>query len=446
MLAHRKPVDGTIDSSKLSGFPRLPKGLAAVYKLAIRIPLRSQPNSPMEQPQITSLAKPAPKSADSRSVVSRAAARVIQVLAPRFWHGMTFGAWAKFLARHKLAVSPSAYHIAVGVTPLSMGNSVAAAVQRLVYGRRIARTNVHPPIFIVGHWRTGTTLLHELMVRDERFTYPTTYECLVPRHALLTGWFVTRVFKFLVPSRRPMDNMATGWDHPQEDEFALCNLVVGSPYERLAFPNDTIGDPFLDMDGVSPEELERWKAGLMWLLKSITVRAGKPIVLKSPPHTARVGLLAEMFPRAKFVHIVRDPFTVFSSTMRLWPSLIDQHALQRPRYDYLREYVYRSFERMYRAFEAQKDRIPPENFCELRYEDLVRDPVGQMQSIYERLNLGGFDAARPNIEAYMESQKDYKTNRHQIPLETRAEIARRWGPFMRQYGYDCEPVEAAPAR
>ncbi len=239
--------------------------------------------------------------------------------------------------------------------------------------------------------------------------------------------------------------MATGWDHPQEDEFALCILGVGSPYERLAFPNDSLGDPFLDMKGVSPEELDRWKAGLTWLLKSITARAAKPIVLKSPPHTARVGLLSEMFPGAKFVHIVRDPFIVFSSTMKLWPSLIDLQALQNPQYDYLREYVYASFERMYRAFESQKTRIPPENFCELRYEDLVRDPVEQMQSIYERLQLGGFERARPKIEAYMESQKDYKTNRHQIPPETRAEISRRWGPFMRQYGYDCELAVAAPA-
>ena len=82
----------------------------------------------------------------------------------------------------------------------------------------------------------------------------------------------------------------------------------------------------------------------------------------------------------------------------------------------------------------------PENFCELRYEDLVRDPVAQMETIYDHLQLGDFELARPKIEAYMQSQKDYKTNRHQISPEIQAEISRRWSPFMRQYGYDCEPV------
>ena len=64
------------------------------------------------------------------------------------------------------------------------------------------------------------------------------------------------------------------------------------------------------MNGVSPEELARWKAGSMRFLQTITVRADKPIVLKSPPHTARVwACWPRCFPAAKFVHIVRDPFT-----------------------------------------------------------------------------------------------------------------------------------------
>ncbi|HEX3998310.1 MAG TPA: sulfotransferase [Pirellulales bacterium] len=380
----------------------------------------------------------------SPSRASKAMARMLQTLAPRFWHGMTFGTWMKFLLRHRFAVSPTALHIVAGVTPISLGNSLAAVAQQAIYGRRIASTTIQPPIFIVGHWRTGTTLLHELMVQDDRFTYPTTYECIAPRQSLTTAWFVTRFFNFLLPSRRPMDNMATGWNHPQEDEFALCNLGVGSPYERMAFPNDMSSDRFLDLAGVSPEEVALWKAALERFLQTITVRSNKPIVLKSPPHTARVGLLSEMFPSARFVHIVRDPYAVFSSTMKLWPSLTDLQALQSPRYDDLREYVYGSFERMYRAFSEQKNRIRPENFCELRYEDLVRDPVAQMQSIYEHLGLGDFDRARPKIEAHMQSQKDYKPNRHQIPAERRAEISRRWGPFMRQYGYDCEPPAAPP--
>ena len=37
------------------------------------------------------------------------------------------------------------------------------------------------------------------------------------------------------------------------------------------------------------------------------VRSPKRIVLKSPAHTARVRVLLELFPKARFVHIIRDP-------------------------------------------------------------------------------------------------------------------------------------------
>lgn len=211
------------------------------------------------------------KPGDAKSSSAVVLAKLRQFLAARFWHGMTFGTWAKFLLHHRLAVSPTALHVVAGVTPISLGNSIAALTQRAVYGRRIAAAKVHPPIFIIGHWRTGTTLLHELMVLDKRFAFPTSYECMAPKQSLVTARIVTRYFNFLFPDRRPMDNMATGFEHPQEDEFALCNLGVGSPYERMAFPNDAIGDPFLDMQGVSPEELARWKAELKRFLQTITV-------------------------------------------------------------------------------------------------------------------------------------------------------------------------------
>jgi hypothetical protein len=53
-------------------------------------------------------------------------------------------------------------------------------------------------------------------------------------------------------------------------------------------------------------------------------------MLKSPTHTARLHILREMFPQAKFIHIVRDPCEVFSSTVRLWRALFETQACQKP--------------------------------------------------------------------------------------------------------------------
>jgi len=143
-------------------------------------------------------------------------------------------------------------------------------------------------LFIIGHWRTGTTLVHELMALDKRHTYPTTYECIDPNHFLLTEKLASRFLRFLLPAQRPMDNMVMGWDRPQEDEFALCNLGQPSPYLTIAFPNCPPQYPeYFDLEDLSPEALSRWKECFIRFLKQVTLRNPKRIVLKSPTHTYR---------------------------------------------------------------------------------------------------------------------------------------------------------------
>jgi hypothetical protein len=357
--------------------------------------------------------------------------------APKIWHGMTLGVWLKLLVRNRFAVSPRFWLAAAGITVVSLVNSCCACLQSLLLGRRIAGTEIRePPIFILGHWRSGTTLLQQLFAQDERLAFPTAYECFAPWSSLVTGWFVARWLRFLHPKRRPMDNMAAGPEQPHEDEFALLNMGLPSPYAQLAFPNRPVAEELLDFDGFSTVEIRRWQNGLLRFLRQLTWRArGKPLVLKSPPHTARIRLLLELFPDARFVHIVRDPRRVFPSTVWLWQSLAEVHGLQRPRGEGLEKRVFRDLSRMYRALWKQKELIPPENFCEIRYEDLVRNPVAEMRRIYGRLRLGQFDQVRPKIEQYFEREKTYQTNCFQLEPEAEAEISRRWRDFIQTYQY-----------
>jgi hypothetical protein len=357
-------------------------------------------------------------------------------LVPRFWHGMRFSTWMGLLARNRFSVSPSRWLTAIAVTLASLCDSFLAFLQWLFFSRRIARTQLKgTPLFIIGHWRSGTTYLHELFMLDERFTYPTTYECFAPSHSIVSGWFFTRYMKWLLPKQRPMDDVAAGWDRPQEDEFALCNLGLGSPYTQMAFPNRPQDQEYLELEQIPPTSLTRWKEGFVTFLKVVTCRDPKRIVLKSPPHTARVKVLLEIFPDARFVHIVRDPYVVFPSTMRLWKALYDVQGLQTPKFEGLDEFVFTSFERMYRAFDAQRELIPAGRLYEVRYEDLVRDPVGQVQKMYQQLDLGDFEAVRPALENQAAKAKEYKTNRYELPPDVHAQVTRRWGRYIERYGY-----------
>jgi omega-hydroxy-beta-dihydromenaquinone-9 sulfotransferase len=345
--------------------------------------------------------------------------------------------WFSLLARNRFAVHPLRWPMATILCALSMLNSVLWRIQLLFFGRKIRETQLEgEPIFVIGHWRSGTTLLHELLALDERHTYPDTFSAYCPNHFLLTSWLLRPMLKFLLPSRRPMDNMKAGWDRPQEDEFALCNMGVRSPYLTTAFPNRPPQDQdYLDFKGVPEEAVERWKQALLWFLKCLTVRRPKRIVLKSPAHTCRVRALLELFPKAKFVHIVRDPLAVFPSTINLWKHLYREQGLQLPRFDGLEEHVMQTFERMYTAFEADRPLLGANQFAEVRYEDLIENPLEQMRKIYDELELGQFDKLVPALESYFSHQSEYKTNRFTIPPQTRAEIARRWGFYCEQYGY-----------
>jgi hypothetical protein len=356
---------------------------------------------------------------------------------PRFWDGMCVVGWFSLLWRNRFAVAPIRIAMAVIVGGLSFFNSFLWLIQIVLFGRKIERTRIeHDPIFVIGHWRSGTTLLHELLVRDPRHTYPDTYDCFAPNHFLASGWWMKPCLRVLLPSQRPIDNMPAGWDHPQEDEFALCNMGLPSPYLTIVFPNRPPQcQEYLDLGDVSGPALNRWKSGLLWFLKCLTLREPKRIVLKSPPHTARIRVLLDMFPRAKFVHIVRDPYVLFPSTMNLWKRLYRDQGLQVPTGEGLDEHVFQTLTRMYDAFDRDRGLLGPGQFCEVRYEELVADPTGQMRRVYEELKLGNFESARPGIEAYFAGQKDYQTNRYQITPEMRAEIARRWGKYVERYGY-----------
>ncbi len=363
---------------------------------------------------------------------------------PRFWDGMCASGWFSLLVRNRFHICPRRVAMAILIAALSLTNALLWLVQTVLMGRKINRTKIdQDPIFVIGHWRSGTTLLHELLVRDPRHTYPDTYACFAPNHFLVSAWFMKPCLRLLLPSRRPIDNMPAGWDHPQEDEFALCNMGVRSPYLTIAFPNRPPQDQeYLDFRGVSESGVNRWKSGFLWFLKCLTAHNPKPIVLKSPPHTCRIRVLLEMFPKAKFVHIVRDPYVVFPSTVNLWKRLYRDEGLQVPTGAGLEEHVFTTLNRMYDAFERDCDLLGPGQFCEIRYENLVADPVGQMRNVYAELDLGDFELARPAIEDYAASQKDYKTNRYQITPELREQITQRWGKFLKRYGYSQDPVSA----
>jgi omega-hydroxy-beta-dihydromenaquinone-9 sulfotransferase len=352
------------------------------------------------------------------------------------WIGCSFSAWARLLIRNRFAVHWSRWHFAVLYTLLSVVNSCLGFWQKVIFDRRVAETEItDPPIFIVGHWRTGTTLLHELLVLDERHSGPSGYECLAPQHFLLTGWFAPLV-GFLVSNHRAMDNMDLSLHHPQEDEFVWCMQGQPSPYLTIAFPNrPPAHERYMDLEDLTPRELDAWKRILFRFVKQLYFRHRKTVILKNPTHSFRIKVLLDVFPDAKFIHIVRDPYVVYPSTIHLHKSLYRIHALQRPTFEGLDDKVLSTYVDLYRKLDEGRDLVDPSRFYELRYEELISDPEGQLRSLYEHLGLGGFEQFLPRLRQYFADRADYATNSYQLPAEQRAIVSDRWAEVIERYGY-----------
>lgn len=137
-------------------------------------------------------------------------------------------------------------------------------------------------------------------------------------------------------------------------------------------------------------------------------------------------MLLELFPGARFVHVHRDPYAVYQSTLHLLRRLWPIHSLQAPPGD-VEEQILRRYTRLHDAFFAEKDLIPDGQFCEVRYEQLVADPVEQVRRVYAELHLPGFEAFRPRLRQYVESLSHYEKNQFDsLPLPLREKVAAAW--------------------
>ena len=342
------------------------------------------------------------------------------------FEGITFGEWLKTLRRERFRVDPSCWPRAAWITAMSLGNSVSARAVGRRYGAAVEAARVVAPVFILGHYRGGTTHLHELMSLDPRRASPDRYQTFNPRTFLGSGrWRRPLVEPFMLPRR------------VQEDEVAYMVMTRLSPYMDWCFPKSRAGyGHTLTFRDARPEEVAEWSAAIAYFLKALTVATGLPLTLKSPPHTARAALLLKIFPDARFIHIRRDPYAVYASTMGLLRHIPPVFRLQRGPREVDAGHVLRTYVEMYDAYFADREVIPPGQLVEIAYEDLERDPIGQLRAIYAGLSLGDIEPFRPALDAYLATIAGYEKNRHR-PLDdaTRARVAEAWSRSFEVWGY-----------
>ncbi len=318
----------------------------------------------------------------------------------------------------------------------SLANDRYYRKEQSQFGESIAQTNLaYDPIFILGHWRSGTTMLHNMLCRDEQFAFPNLFESYNPHTFLSLHRELASKLEATTDQKRPMDNVKVRYNSPAEDEFALALMSLCSPVLGWTFPQKrNYYDRYLFLNEVSDEELKRWQHALIYFSKKLTYRYQKQLLFKSPQHTARIKLILQLFPNAKFIHFRRNPYDVYQSTLALHTKTIRAMAMHPYNTSDTERYIITTYRNMYTSFVQQKALIPQENYCELSYEDFIQDSIAGVRFIYETLKLDNVDNLLSKLTK--KQDKNYARNAYPpIEKEIKTEINKEWQEFFHEWNY-----------
>lgn len=312
--------------------------------------------------------------------------------------------------------------------------------EKIKFDETVEATEIKPdPIFLLGHWRSGTTYLHNVLSHDKNLGFFSTF------HAYLPGVFLDSEKIFLpllvssLPEKRPMDDVDMGAELPQEDEYSVGALIPYAYYNGWCFPrNMEFYNKFVCMEDVPKKTLEEWKRMYIYLLKKVTLyRNGKQLVLKNPANTGRVKLLLEMFPNAKFIHIYRNPYHLYLSMMRFMRIVIPLYCVQKlPKVEEIERLMMDLYAKMHRKYFNERRFIPEGNLVEVRYEDFIKHPLEETKRIYAELNIKGFEASKEAFRKYIQSQAKVKTHNYVVDEEVKKKVKEKWGFAVKELGYE----------
>ncbi|MGP1371179.1 MAG: sulfotransferase family protein [Almyronema sp.] len=333
---------------------------------------------------------------------------------------------------------------ALFVTLSSLLSSPLRLYEQAKVGHLMADQSIEkPPVFIIGHWRSGTTYLHNLMSLDSQFSYLSTLQAWAPELCLTNRWLIAPILEWMTPKTRPMDNVSLALDYPQEEEFCLANLSPFSFYHGWYFPRAMRDyfEQFVLFNEISPAVFSQWKQAYLKTLKLASLNTqGRRLLIKNPANTGRIKALLELFPDAKFIHIYRNPYTVYFSTRRLYQKLLPVIALQDFSEQAIEENIFAFYQKIMDKFFLEKHLIPPDNLIEMRYEDLEVQPLHQLQRIYQQFGLPDFEPMTEKFESYIASQGSYQRNRYTLEdSEIIRKIYQHWQFTIDQWQYP-EPV------
>lgn len=363
--------------------------------------------------------------------------------------GIRMDVWLKLLRENK--VDKEFYPQAAVITLESAVLTPLAYLEYLLFWIPVHFTKIKKdPIYVIGFWRSGTTYLQNLLTRDPQFGWFDPVSTIMFGNCILLRKPLTALAKNGLKGARAMDNLEFELDLPMEEAHGFTNLTDLSVSHMMAFPDHGKGAKYVEAiftDALSSKDRKRFWHVYNYMLKKLTyIKGGKQLLLKSPDNTARIAFLKRAYPKAKFINIYRNPYTVVRSALNMFRIEMDKYALSESVSDqYLLDRVCLIFERVYRRAFRGLDNLAPCDKIEIKYEDFVENQEEYLEKIYKQLGIKNYDKAYPYFKEYMDSMKDYKTNQYDYAPELIEKVNERLGFYFERYGYEMIRPERAEA-
>lgn len=290
----------------------------------------------------------------------------------------------------------------------------------ILYHKKIkAHELTQSPIFILGHWRSGTSFLQNVISQDPSVTSSNIYRSLFADMFFLTESWLKPIFNSIVKvlripyslQRIPMDlNLAA------EADMALCALCSERSYTwGQLFPRvfeKWVDDIILFKD---PELAKQWIEHYDYFIRKLSYQSnGKRVVIKSPGDTGRVSHLIKKYPKASFVYIHREPFSLFYSNLYFWKVILKQVSLQTLSKTDVEALVINSYKKIVSKYLNDRKLIPAGQLIEVQLHDLAKQRHQELNRIFNALGLRMLDEKQIKavVTAYsIERKSTYEEDR-----------------------------------
>ena len=303
----------------------------------------------------------------------------------------------------------------------------------------MGETPVAQPLFVLGFPRTGTTLLHNLLACDPQARWLRLWEGLYPAPPPRSLKEDSRI--------ADVEEWALGFAKVAPRLVTAHKLEPRGPEECLWLIEHTFTDLIFELRARVPAYSE-WLAkheGDGWVYQYFnrqlrmlgTHCRGRHWVLKAPRHLAGLAGLLEVFPEARVVQTHRDPAEVLPSLCSLCEILQSAATDQVDKQEVGKNWR-RRLANILKQARAVRKGTREGQFLDVRYADLVRDPVGTVRDIYEFHGYEYSSEMEAGMRRWLAENRQHKHGTHKYSLEEygleAAAVRREFSEYCGEYG------------